>query len=73
METTDITNATNETNSHDLPGGTQILNISDGEPGTILNSYAGSPGAWTEYEVVTRYGIEIWKTSDFILLPAANA
>lgn len=68
-----MTNATNETNTLDLPGGTQVLNTTDGEPGTILNSYAGRPAAWTEYEVVTRYRIEIWKTSDFILLPAANA
>lgn len=66
-----MTNPANQTS--DLPGGTKVLNTTDGEPGTILNSYAGRPGAWTEYEVVTQYGIEVWKTSEFILIEAANA
>ena len=44
-----------------LESGTEVLNTTDGEPGTVLGAYAGRPGAWTEYEVVTAYGIEIWR------------
>ena len=65
---------TSATPTNDLPGGTRVLNTTDGEPGTVLNSYAGRPGDWTEYEVVTQYGIEIWKTSDLMVLDEnANA
>jgi len=57
-----------------LPAGTRVLNANDGEPGAVLNGYATGPnGQWTEYEVETRYGIELWKTADFITLDEANA
>ena len=52
-----------------LPNGTPVLNTNDGEPGTIVNGFAfdRQTGDWTEYEVETAYGIEVWQTSDFIL------
>lgn len=49
-----------------LPGGTQVLNTTDGEPGSILGGSTVENGEWTEYEVETRYGVERWKRSDFI-------
>ena len=54
---------------HALPAETRVLNTNDGEPGTILNGFAFDPaiGEWTEYEVVTNYGIERWERKDFIL------
>lgn len=56
-------------NQPHLPGETRVLNINDGEPGTILNGFTYDPseGGWTEYEVVTQDGIERWQRSDFIL------
>ena len=56
-------------NQPHLPGETRVLNINDGEPGTILNgfTYDSSTGGWTEYEVVTQDGIERWQRSDFVL------
>jgi hypothetical protein len=58
-----------------LPGGTRVLNTSDGEPGTVLNGVARNTatGEWTEYEVETRYGIETWATADLITMAEANA
>jgi hypothetical protein len=52
-----------------LPAENRVLNINDGEPGTILNGFTYDPdaGGWSEYEVVTQYGIERWQRSDFIL------
>ncbi|MBN2024054.1 MAG: hypothetical protein JW809_14825 [Pirellulales bacterium] len=52
-----------------VPHGTRVLNIEDGEPGTILNGYAFDPdeGGWTEYEVETARYIERWPRSEFIL------
>ena len=52
-----------------VPGETKVLNVQDGEAGTILNGFTFRPstGEWTEYEVVTQYGIERWQRSDFIL------
>ena len=52
-----------------LPGETKVLNVHDGEAGTILNGFTFRPSTrgWTEYEVVTQYGIERWQRSDFIL------
>lgn len=60
------------TNQHiksqtELPGGTRVLNTTDGEPGHIMNGYAFDGQQWTEYEVETRDAIEIWRRSDFIL------
>ena len=56
-------------NQPSLPAETRVLNITDGEPGTILNGFTYDPseGGWTEYEVVTQNGIERWQRSDFIL------
>jgi hypothetical protein len=56
-------------NQPSLPGETRVLNVHDGEAGTILNGFTFDPntGEWTEYEVVTQYGIERWQRSDFIL------
>ena len=56
-------------NQPHLPSETRVLNINDGEPGTILNGFTYDPseGEWTEYEVVTQDGIERWQRSDFIL------
>lgn len=51
-----------------LPCETVVLNTTDGERGTILNGFAYENGQWTEYEVVTQYGIERWKRSDFVLM-----
>jgi len=47
-------------NQPSLPSETRVLNTNDGEPGTILNGFTYDPstGEWTEYEVVTQYGIE---------------
>ncbi len=51
-----------------LPNGTPVLNTNDGKPGTIVNGSAFDrrTGEWTEYEVETADGIEVWQTSDFI-------
>jgi hypothetical protein len=56
-------------NQSSLPSETRVLNIRDGEPGTILNGFTHDPSTdeWTEYEVVTQYGIERWQRRDFIL------
>jgi len=56
-------------NQPSLPAETRVLNTYDGEPGSILNGFTFDPstGEWTEYEVVTQFGIERWQRSDFIL------
>jgi hypothetical protein len=48
---------------------TLVVSHLDGEPGRVLNGYAydGSAGGWTEYEVSTKYGIEIWKVEDLFV------
>lgn len=51
-----------------LPAETRVLSTLDGEPGSILSSYAFDASGWTEYEVVTQYGIEIWRRAEFLLL-----
>jgi hypothetical protein len=52
-----------------VPGGTRVLNTSDGEPGTILNGYTYNKGQteWYEYDVETAHGIERWHRDEFIL------
>ena len=48
--------------------GTTVLNMANGEPGTILNGISFDPVAgWIEYEVMTQYGIDKWRRSDFAL------
>lgn len=61
--------ATQTMSQPSLPTETRVLKIDDGEPGTILNGFAFDPGTgeWTEYEVVTQYGIERWKREEFVL------
>ncbi len=50
-----------------LPSETRVLNVQNGEPGTILNGFAYEPArGWVEYEVVTQYGIERWRRGDFV-------
>jgi len=57
-----------KTTSEYLPNGTRVLNTNDGEPGSIMNGFAFDPATgWTEYEVETKYGIEVWARTDFIL------
>jgi hypothetical protein len=49
--------------------GTRALNTDDGEPGSIMNGFAFDPvTGWYEYEVETKYGIERWSRSDFLLM-----
>ena len=53
-----------------IPGGTHVLNTTDGEAGHIMNgfSYDDAVGGWYEYEVETAYGIECWLRKDFVLM-----
>ena len=53
-----------------IMNGTKVLNTNDAEQGTIHSAvaYAPATGEWTEYEVVTTYGIERWQRSDFVLM-----
>jgi len=59
-------NATNDS----IPAGTRVLNVTDAEPGCIMNGFSFDPdlGAWYEYEVETAYGIERWLRKDFVLM-----
>jgi hypothetical protein len=56
--------------SHDyVPPGTRVLNTNDGELGRIMNGFAFDPASgWYEYEVETKYWIERWLRSDFVLM-----
>lgn len=53
-----------------IPTETKVLNTNDAEPGTIHSAvaYDAATGEWTEYEVVTAYGIERWQRSAFVLM-----
>ena len=52
-----------------LPAATMVLSTADGETGSILNGYAtDAAGEWSEYEVVTREGIEVWPRESFLLM-----
>ncbi|GIX05021.1 MAG: hypothetical protein KatS3mg114_0890 [Planctomycetaceae bacterium] len=52
-----------------LTNGTRVLNVQDGEPGGIMNGFSFDPeSGWYEYEVETRYGIERWLRTDFVLM-----
>jgi hypothetical protein len=64
-----MTNNQNNMPQPEIPGGTRVLNTTDGEPGRVMNGYAFDRGSgeWTEYEVETRDAIEIWKRSEFVL------
>ena len=61
--------------SHDcVPPGTRVLNTDDGEPGRIMNGYSFDPtSGWNEYEVETKFGIELWQRGDFVLLDEISA
>ena len=58
-----------------IPNGTVVLNVNDGERGTIMNGFTWDrcTGEWTEYEVETAYGIEVWQRDDFVLMSEINA
>jgi hypothetical protein len=48
---------------------TRVLDTNNGEPGSILNGFSFDPAkGWYEYEVETKYGIERWLRSDFVLM-----
>jgi hypothetical protein len=65
---------TNHHISPALPVGTRVLNTGDGESGTVHAAYArNAAGDWTEYEVVTQYGIEKWQRAGFVLLDEVQA
>jgi len=66
---------TNHSQHEHLPGGTRVLNTTDGEAGVIMNGFAfdADQGGWIEYEVETQYGVERWKRSDFILFSEFEA
>ena len=52
-----------------LPTETRVLKTTDGEPGLILGGFAFDPASgWTEYEVATRYGIERWLRTEFVVM-----
>jgi len=59
----------NHSQHEHLPGGTRVLNTTDGEPLVIMGGFAfdADQGGWIEYEVETQYGVERWKRSEFIL------
>ena len=38
----------------------KVRNLSNGRVGTVMNGYAQENGRWTEYEVWTDRGIEVW-------------
>ena len=61
--------------SHDyVPPGTRVLNTDDGEIGSIMNGCSfESTSSWYEYEVETKYGIERWQRSDFLLMDEISA
>ena len=61
--------------SHDyVPPGTRVLNTDDGEIGSIMNGCSfESTSGWYEYEVETKYGIERWQRSDFVLMDEISA
>jgi len=48
---------------------TLVVSSLDGEPGRVLNAVTYEPAihAWTEYEVSTKYGVEIWKVEDLFV------
>ena len=55
--------------SEPIPTGTSVLNINDGELGSIMNGFSFGPGiGWYEYEVEIKDGIERWLRSDFVLM-----
>jgi len=63
-----MTTSTTKPEHQSLPAETRVLNVQDGEPGTILNGFTYDPDrGWVEYEVVTRDGVERWQRNDFIL------
>ncbi|NQU20971.1 MAG: hypothetical protein HQ567_06775 [Candidatus Nealsonbacteria bacterium] len=59
----------NATQHEHLPGGTRVLNTTDGEAGLINNGFTfdADQGGWTEYEVETEYGVERWQRDAFVL------
>jgi len=60
--------AKNENQTTNLPRGTRVLNINDGEAGTILAPRMGRNGRIRGYDVHTADGVEGWSLSEFIVL-----
>jgi hypothetical protein len=57
-----------------IPNRTRVLNTQDGEPGSIVNGFSFDPQTgWYEYEVETRYGVERWLRTDFVLMSELEA
>ena len=61
-------NAKNDSQAPNLPRGTRVLNINDGEAGTILAPRMGRNGRIRGYDVQTADGLEGWCLREFIVL-----
>ena len=61
-------NAKNDNQTTNLPRGTRVLNINDGEAGTILAPRMGRNRLIRGYDVRTADGIEGWSLREFIVL-----
>ena len=61
-------NAKNDNRTTNLPRGTRVLNINDGEAGTILAPRMGRNRRIRGYDVRTADGIEGWSLSEFIVM-----
>lgn len=48
---------------------TTAINTTDGTCGYVLNGYASDGVQWPQYEVVTKYGIEVWLASEMLVVP----
>ena len=49
--------------------GMTAINTTDGTRGYVLNGYTTDATGWVQYEVATEYGIEVWDTSEMLVLP----
>ena len=64
-----MTNNGTAATSGPVPAGTRVINVRDGQDGSVLGAY-DTTGA--EYEVETAYGIEVWKRADFVTFAEAG-
>ncbi len=57
----------NPTTKTALPAETKVRSTTTGQMASVLNGFAfdTATGEWTEYEVETARGIEVWKTTEF--------
>lgn len=53
-----------------IPNGTMIMNRKTGSSGITMNGYAMIPatGEWCEFEVETKFGIEIMAVDDMVVI-----